>query len=132
MGDEWEPADTEAWAEKGGRAGNMIAPMKAGLACAGSAQVLQQLCKAMQSLELPGHRDMLQPGMLKHYLNSKPMPCEPPPARRKAKARLGVARWKGRALVAVARLVKRHGPALRQALRTDEAIEVIPTTDNKP
>jgi hypothetical protein len=124
LGDAWRPQNGAAWEPNEKKLGSLLTPMLRQLRAAASTGFLEQACKAMQSLHnLPGQCDGLNVNQLRYWLREPPRE----PGASKKKGGGGIERWKGRALVAVAKLVKRHGPALRRALQLKEAIDDVPS-----
>lgn len=109
LGPAWERPAGDDWEPNEKRIGRLLQPMHLAVKSEARTDFLEQACKAMQALRLPGQTDGLHPCNLKYYLQM--MPGEKSVTSKKRGA-VGWARWKGAALVKVAELVKKHSPQL--------------------
>ncbi|KAL1528676.1 hypothetical protein AB1Y20_010012 [Prymnesium parvum] len=74
----WTRPTTAEWEPNGKNLGRLLRPVHAALSMTATNEFLEQTCKAMQVLRLPGHRDGMTPSNIKWYLKSLPSeaPCK--------------------------------------------------------
>jgi hypothetical protein len=125
QGSAWEPSDSTLWKGPGSQVAVALKPLLAiysGLSI--GKELLATVAKALQGWEHGGGaRDDLGVVQLRNYLDNPPEDFKP----RGWKKKGGPPRWQGGMAAQVAELVKRHGPALRKALKLDVPLEELPT-----